>query len=391
MPGWTRGLVRAGVVALLAVAALLAARPYVRAAALVARVAQLEGPLGALARAHAASVTTASLLAPTRHGDVPARVYEPSVRPTRTIVLIPGIHSMGIEEPRLTALASALAGSGVRVVTVALPDLTRYVITPDATDVAEDIVRWAATRADWAPDGRVGVIGISFAGGLAIVAAARPSIANHVAFVLSFGGHADLPRVLHYLATGVAPAVGGLHAPPPHDYGLAVLAYGLAADGLVPAAQAVMLQDGIRTFLLASQLTLVNEASANDAFARARQMADSMPVPARSYMGYVNTRNVIALGHAVAPLLDSPRFANPAVSPARTADTPHAPVYLLHGDADSVIPTAESLLLAEHLRPRGVAVHLLISHLITHAELNQNADAWDVWTLVAFWASVLQE
>ena len=235
---------------------LLSTRPYVRAAALVARVAQLDGRLGAVARAEASAVTVAPLEAvSTRHGRVPARVYEPRTQPTRTVVLIPGIHSLGIDEPRLTSLASELAGSGLRVVAVALPDLTRYVITVDATDVVEDTIAWASTHAGWSTDGRVGVIGVSFAGGLALVAASRPATADHVAFVLSFGGHGDLPRVLRYLATGTAPNVGTLRAPPPHDYGLAVLAYGLAADGLVPQAQASTLQDGIRTFLLASQLT----------------------------------------------------------------------------------------------------------------------------------------
>ena len=45
------------------------------------------------------------------------------------MLLIPGIHSMGIDEPRLTALAKDLAGSGVMVMTMALPDLQHYRLT----------------------------------------------------------------------------------------------------------------------------------------------------------------------------------------------------------------------------------------------------------------------
>ena len=48
------------------------------------------------------------------------------------------------------------------------------------------------------------MMGISFSGGLSIVAAGRPSLANRVAYVFSFGGHDDLPRVLRYLCTGTA-------------------------------------------------------------------------------------------------------------------------------------------------------------------------------------------
>ena len=66
-----------------------------------------------------------------------------------------------------------------------------------------------AQQPDLAPDGRVGIVGISFAGGLSIAAAGRPAIRDKVAFVVSFGGHGDLPRVMRYLATGEAPQVAG--------------------------------------------------------------------------------------------------------------------------------------------------------------------------------------
>ena len=71
-------------------------------------------------------------------------------------------------------------------------DLQRFRITPEVTDVIEDAVAWAARQRGLAPDGKVGVLGISFSGGLAVVAAGRPSIRDKVAFVLSFGGHGDL-------------------------------------------------------------------------------------------------------------------------------------------------------------------------------------------------------
>ena len=44
--------------------------------------------------------------------------------------------------------------------------------------------------------------GISFSGGLSIVAAGRPALRDKVSYVMSFGGHGDLPRVMKYLASG---------------------------------------------------------------------------------------------------------------------------------------------------------------------------------------------
>jgi dienelactone hydrolase len=384
---------RWGLAALLLVllaAAAWAALPYVTSALLIARVANVGGRLEAFADGRARSVTVQPpRTIPSRHGDVPAQVYEPAGRVERTALMVPGIHSFGIEEPRLTALALDMAGSGVRVVTMALPDLTRYRITPNATDVIEDAVAWLSEQPAYAPDGKVGIVGISFAGGLSIAAAGRERIRDRLAYVVSFGGHGDLPRVMRYLATGEAAAAPGVATFPPHDYGVAVILYGLADRGIVPAGQVAALREGISTFLYASQLTLVNVDEANATFVKARGMAAALPEPSQTYMTWVNDRVVSKLGPALVPYLDALGADDPALSPARAA-APAAPIFLLHGHEDNVIPAAESVALANHLREQGVDVTVLLSELITHAELDRGAAAGDVWKLVSFWAGVLR-
>jgi pimeloyl-ACP methyl ester carboxylesterase len=367
-----------------------AATPYARALSLIVRAANMGGTAEAFAngRARAVTIDPASTI-PTRHGDVAARLYRPDGRLTRTVLLVPGIHSMGIEEPRLTALAQDLAGSGVAVLTMALPDLQGYEITPRSTDQIEDAASWVARRSDLAPDGRLGLIGISFAGGMSIVAAARPSIKDRVAFVLSFGGHGDLPRVVRYLCTGQAPNVEGVDVRPPHDYGVAVVLYG-TAHLVVPSEQVEPLREGIRTFLLASQLTLVDAEKASDTFAKAKKVAAALPPPASTYLTYVNDRNVKALGPVLVPHI-ARLASHQAVSPQRSPTSPAAPVYLLHGADDTVIPSVESVLLGDHLRRQGAQVRVLLSRLITHAEVDQSAAASETWKLVSFWAEVLQQ
>jgi dienelactone hydrolase len=297
---------------------------------------------------------------------------------------------MGINEPRLTGLARDLAGSGVLVMTLALPDLQHYQLTTHSTDVIEDAVSWMTGRPELAPDGHIGLIGISFAGGLSVVAAGRPSIRDKLAYVVSFGGHADLPRVLRYLATGEETQMAGVKTVPPHDYGVAVILYQFADQGMVPAEQVARLRKGIETFLYASQLTLVDMKQANATFAQAREYAKALPEPARTFMTYVNDRNVKKLGPALLPYLNASGVDSPTLSAARASSVPSAPVFLLHGSEDSVIPTAESVLLADFLRTRGVDVHLLVSELITHAEVDRGAATADTWRLISFWASVLK-
>jgi len=365
--------------------------PYARAASFIVRAAGLGGRAEEFANRQSRKVTIQPRhQVSTRYGDVPARMYVPEGTSRRTVLLVPGIHSMGIEEPRLTALADDLAGAGVKVMAMALPDLQAYRITPRATDVIEDAVTWMSQRPDLAPDGRVGIIGISFAGGLSISAASRPSIRDKVAFVLSFGGHGDLYRVMRYLTTGEAPQVPGLETHPPHDYGVAVILYGLADRGVVPMDQVEALRKGIETFLLASQLTLVNMDEANATFAKAREIARTLPEPSRTYLNYVNDRAVAKLGPALVPFLQQLGVGDPALSPQLIDHPASATLFLLHGSGDTVIPAAETVLFSEDLQRKGADVHVLLSELITHAEVNRAATYIDVLKLVNLWAQVFK-
>ena len=365
--------------------------PYARAASFIVRAAGLGGRAEEFANRQSRKVTIQPRhQVSTRYGDVPARMYVPEGTSRRTVLLVPGIHSMGIEEPRLTALADDLAGAGVKVMAMALPDLQAYRITPRATDVIEDAVTWMSQRPDLAPDGRVGIIGISFAGGLSISAASRPSIRDKVAFVLSFGGHGDLYRVMRYLTTGEAPQVPGLETHPPHDYGVAVILYGLADRGVVPMDQVEALRKGIETFLLASQLTLVNMDEANATFAKAREIARTLPEPSRTYLNYVNDRAVAKLGPALVPFLQQLGVGDPALSPQLIDHPASATLFLLHGSGDTVIPAAETVLFSEDLHRKGADVHVLLSELITHAEVNRAATYIDVLKLVNLWAQVFK-
>src|SRR5215207_1160649 len=99
------------VVALAMVGALLyVGAPYARAASLIVRAAQLGGRAEDVARQYASRVTKGPRhMVPTRDGDIAAQFYVPDADVDRTVLLIPGIHSMGIDEPRLTALANDLA------------------------------------------------------------------------------------------------------------------------------------------------------------------------------------------------------------------------------------------------------------------------------------------
>ncbi len=359
-------------------------RDYVRGAAFVVQAAGMQGIARTVAAWESEDVREEALTIPSRVGPLPARRYQPVGSARRTFLLVPGVHASGVEEPRLIGFARDIASMGHPVITVGPPELAKYTITPQTTDALEDAALWVSRQPDLAPDGRIGMMGISFAGGLSIVAAGRPALRDHVTLVLSFGGHGNLSRTLRYLCTGVQP--DGSERPP-HDYGVVIILLGVA-DRVVPAEQVEPLRAALLTFLDASRLDLIDKATSAAEFEHARAMGQALPEPSRTLMGYVNDRDVKHLGPILLPHVSA--FGGDAALSPSLSPPPSAEVYLLHGAEDNVIPAVESVLLADELRKRGASVHQLSTPLITHAEVDRASQTSDIWRLVRFWAGVLQ-
>ena len=322
---------------------------------------------------------------PTRHGPLAARLYTTPIRAedSPAFIVVPGIHRGGVDEPRLHQFAERFASTGTTVLSVPLPDLREFRVTTRATDQIEDATLWAWRDAAVGRGQPVGLAGISFAGGLALVAAGRPSIADRLAMVVSFGGYGDLTRVMRFLCLGELPDGS---RQPPHDYGVAI-ALLEAAPALVPGDQVAPLVRGVLTFLEGSLHDLTDKPRATALFDDARAQAAALPEPARTLLTWVNDRDVERLGPAVLPHITA-LASEPALSPERSPSAT-APVFLLHGSADNVIPAAETPLVADYLRAKGnTRVRALLTPLVSHADLTTGASVADAWRLVRFWTEI---
>ena len=367
----------------LAVAVLLIAAlaSYWTAAALIARAAGASGLLGTVSQWTALDVSSSMERLPTRSGAIRARVFRPGEQRSRPVLLVSGVHREGIDEPRLMTLARELAATGRVVVTPEIGDLVRYRLTSHVTDTIEDSAMWMTKRRDLFGAGGIGVIGVSFSGGLSVVAAGRPSVREEIAYVLSFGGHGNLPRVLRYLCTGE----GGPEAP--HPYALAVLLH-QSAELVVPAAQVSDLRNTIETFLEASITNRNHPEKARQAFADLRSRSSQMPEPSASLARDLTDGDVVSVGARISPHLR--RLGHDAALSPDRSPPPIAAVYLLHGADDNIIPAQESTRLAEHLRG-GTRVRHLISRFLTHADVAEQPGAADTLKMIAFWKGVLGE
>lgn len=358
-------------------------RHDVNGLAFVIRAADMKGIARRVADVDAERFATRMLQVPTARGPVRARRYAPAHAPRRLALLVSGLHPAGIDEPRLVGLAQRLAESGLTVVTPDIPELSRFEISRAITDDIEQVALWLLDTSGLSPDGRIALMGISFSGGLSIVAAGRPSLKDRTAFVFAFGGHDDLPRVLHYLCTGEDPP--GHERFAPHDYGVAVILLAIA-DRVVPPEQAPALRDGIRRYLWASHLDRVDRPAADREFAFVRALAARLPEPSGTLLRYVSDRDVARLGPRLLPYMGE-YGRDPALSVSRSPK-PSAPVFLLHGTDDNVVPAVESQYLADDLRGHAT-VHLLLSGLISHAEADRPVRVGDVVKLAGFWGDLL--
>ena len=334
-------------------------------------------------RTHA--VTTRDVDVPARHGAVHARLYLPAQPNGPAIAVFPGVHGGGVDEPRMSALSRKLAALGLTVLAAPLPELRAYTIRPRSTDDIEDVAGWLAAQHDLAPSGRIGLVGVSFAGGLALVAAGRPSLDGKLDLVTALGSQGDLPRAMQYLCTGLLP--DGT-AQPQHDYGpVVILLAGLAH--FAPPEQVEPLRRAITTFLDASSEDATDPLKSAALFADARQLEAQLPEPSRTVMHWVNTRDVQTMGPKLLPYIEELGGAA-ALSPERSPAT-QVPVFLLHGAHDNVIPFSETPRLDAYLRARGnTRVTSLLTPLISHANVAAAPSALEVWRLIRFWAAMLR-
>jgi dienelactone hydrolase len=320
---------------------------------------------------------------PTPNGSARARVYEPATRngggrassQRAGLVMVHGVHHLGMNEPRLVRFARSIASTGIVVLTPDVRELADYAV--DAASVGTIGAATTALRARLQGEPKVGVLGLSFAGGLGLLAAADPRFAPGIGYVVSIGAHDDLARVSRFFATGhIEEADGTVFAMKPHEYGPLVLVYAHAPD-FFPEGDVRAAREALRLWLWEEK----SEARAREIDVT-RASAEKLEL---LFDGKFET---------VAPELlrdvDARSAEMQAVSPHDRLGGVRVPVFLLHGASDNVIPATEALWLAKDL-PRETPKTILVSKLIGHVEIEGTPPLVDRWAAVHFLAEVLGE
>jgi pimeloyl-ACP methyl ester carboxylesterase len=360
-------------VVLLALYALLHLRYELKSYALLTKFVNPQAT-GPLLKLETNAITSEEVSIPTDDGNVRGRLYLPAgVAHPHGIVVLPGVHHLGIDDPRFINFSRALAGSGFAVLTPTLSALADYHLNASSITTIGASPAWLEQRLG---SGKITVIALSFSGGLALLAACDPQYALHMRALVLFGAYENLERVTRFLTTGQEEFPDGrVIAAPAHDYGASVFVYA-----------------HLQQFFDAKDLPAAHEALQYWLWEEPQNLQpwlNKLSLPARAIIDDLMARRIDLLRPKLLDAIQANAAELAAVSPHGHIANLRVPVYILHGAEDTVIPPAESLWLEKEV-PRGELRAILITPAFTHVDPRNQASWIDELRLVDFIASVLR-
>ena len=329
---------------------------------------------GLLLRWGTHDVTAHEITFPTVNGPVQARLYLPSgVAHPPGMVVVHGVHHLGINEPRLISFSRAAADSGFAVLTPEVSGLADYHIDAASIPVPGESAVWLQQRLGTGP---VTVVGVSFAGGLSLLAACDPRYAPHIRALVLMGVYDGLERVMRFLATSQAEFPDGRKVPyVAHDYGAAVFVY-----------------SRLEQFFSASDLPVAREALRYWLWEQPQNVQPLLAhlSPAgRDTMDLLLTRQIERLRPQLLEAIRVNQSQMAAISPQGQIGNLRAPVFILHGSTDSVIPSTETLWLQKEIPPKYLRA-VLIAPSFSHADPSNSRAWYQELRLVHFVADIIR-
>src|ERR1700693_288142 len=277
---------------------------------------------GPLLRFLSNPVTVEDVTMSTANGVVRGKLYRPvGISHPQGMVVVHGIHHLGMDEPRLVSFARGTAEAGLAVFTPEISALADYHVDPASVATICDAPGWLQHRMGGGP---VIVTTLSFSGGLALLAARNPDCESHIGALVLFGSYDDLARVSRFLVTGhVQYPDGTVKALPAHAYGPQVFVYANLADFFshddIPAAH-----EALRYWVWEEPQI-------------ARPCLEKLSPAERSTMEDLFADRIETLR---AKMLEIIRLREPelvSLSPHAQIGGLQVPVFILHGSADNVL------------------------------------------------------
>ncbi len=283
-------------------------------------------------------------------------LYEPPLPAEKTVVVVHGLTLQGEKDHRLIHFSKTLAASGIRAAAIGLPGLKKCRFTPDDTHTIADLVRELFRLYQQ----KIGIVGFSLGGGLALVAASRADVGDMMGPLLLLGPHYDFREIWR--------GVLDIHRSTPRTieewdnfiWIHLILAY--RAMGSLPRETRVHKE--IESFL--------THYCRESSLSRKQEF----------YRKYLTHPTVFELVHNHLEPADETVLT--AISPAHQLRSIQSRVFLLHGRNDPLVPPAHSRCIYRELLERGRpdAQRMLITPLLSHVRTRGSYRIFDMFPLL---------
>ena len=288
------------------------------------------------------------------------------------MLLVFGVNNLGRQHPAVERVADALARTGVAVV---VPDSATLLEGRLEVGEIDGVVRafeLLVERPEVDPD-RVGIVGFSVGGSLALIAARDERIAGRVRYVNAFGAYGDARTYLASMAAHAYELDGEEVEWLPTPLARQVFA-GFVFESVQDSDDRRRLTDAFEETIVEGRRPEPDRALERElglggravyrlltagSLAEARQAIDALPAPAQRFMD--------------------------GISPVRHLDGLLAEVYLMHEIDDHHVPFVESRTLADALEPGGLLVRHAEFRLFDHVQpgnVDFIAAAPELWKLL---------
>jgi dienelactone hydrolase len=299
-------------------------------------------------------------------GHVDSDVYLPS-SPGRhgAVIVLLGAVGYPRRDPALVRFANGLSRAGAVVMIPESSNLQQGEILPGEVDGLLQAVSYLRSRPEVEPD-RVGFLGFSVGGSLALLAAEDERGRDEIAFINAFGSYYDAIDLLRFITTREVVADDHSSAWAPSD--LTVWVFSKEIIDPLPNERD---RDILRRVFLEKQSEALAELGELTPDGRLVLELFLKPSPER-------------VDQIVAALPQALRDRLHGISPSQGIDKLKAHLYLMHDRSDSYIPFAESRKLAAHAPPGTVRAYSefdLFAHVMPDRPLDAMTFASEVFKL----------
>lgn len=271
---------------------------------------------------------------------------------------------LGISDPRQMKAAAALAAAGFRVICPEIPDIRNLQVTGESIEIFIGLVQSICENADLCANGRAALFAPSFSGAICLKAAADPRIAGSITAICALGAFSRIERSLHYL----------MHTDEADAYARLII--------LANFLPRLKIGKGLKRYYLAAAHDNWNATASRNqnlsGFSQTNMAAAELkrltPVQRRLVNRIENDKPFRReLGKKLLTVMSDTLAA---YNVAEVATEVKAPVFLLHGAHDDVIPARESTELYPLMHRARLVVSPFIGHADTAVSLKQLPDVW---------------